>query len=134
MNLPPTAPPKPTGLRRLLLAFVHSWAGYRAAFASEAAVRQETAALVVLIPLAVWLPVPALERLALVCSMLLVLLIELLNTAIEATVDRISLERHPLAGQAKDLGSAAVLTSLAISVLCWMVIAGPWLLALLGRR
>jgi diacylglycerol kinase (ATP) len=134
MNPPSIAPPKPTGMRRLGLAFVYSWAGFRAAYRNEASVRQELAALVVLAPLAIALPVSALERVVLIGSVMLVLLVELLNSAIEAIVDRISLERHPLAGQAKDLGSAAVLTSIGISVLCWSVIAGPlaWRLFLGG--
>lgn len=127
--------PKPTGIQRWLKAFVNSWAGFRAAYRDEASVRQELAAIVVLTPVAIWLPVPALERLILVCSLVLVLLVEIINSAIEATVDRISLERHPLAGQAKDLGSAAVLTSLGMATLCWAVLAGPplwhWLQTLL---
>jgi diacylglycerol kinase (ATP) len=65
------------------------------------------------------------ERLILVLSMMLVLLVEFVNTAIEATVDRISTERHPLAGRAKDLGSAAVLIALMMSALTWIVIVGP---------
>jgi diacylglycerol kinase (ATP) len=83
------------------------------------------------------MPVTTIERLILVLSVLHVLAVELLNSAIEATVDRISIERHPLAGQAKDMGSAAVLVSLAMAALCWVVIAapllGPWLAALLRR-
>jgi diacylglycerol kinase (ATP) len=127
--------PKPSGLRRWLLAFKNSWAGFVVAYRGEAAVRQELWAIALLTPVAIWLPVATVERLILICSAVLVLVVELLNTAIEATVDRISLERHPLAGQAKDLGSAAVLTSLAIAMLCWAVLAGPplwqWLRALL---
>ncbi len=87
--------------------------------------RQEVATIVVAIPLALWLPVSPFERVVLVCSVVLVLLVELLNTAIEATIDRISLDRHPLSGQAKDLGSAAVLLSVGMAALCWGVVAGP---------
>lgn len=107
-------------------------AGLRHAIRGEAAIREELVACVVLIPAAVLLPVTALERLLLVLSMLLVLLTEFLNSAVEAAIDRISLERHPLSGQAKDLGSAAVAVALLMSALCWAVIAGPlalrWLL------
>ena len=87
-----------------------------------------------LIPLAVLLPVSALERLLLVLSMLLVVLTEFLNSAIEAAIDRISLERHPLSGQAKDLGSAAVAVALFMSALCWIVIAGPVAMTWLSRQ
>lgn len=113
------------GLARFAAAFRYSIAGLRHVFRHEAAVREELVALVVLIPVSVALPVTAVEHLLLVCSMLLVLLVELLNTAVEATVDRISEERHPLSGLAKDLGSAAVLIALLMSALCWLVIAGP---------
>lgn len=100
-------------------------AGLRHAMQREAAIRQELLACAVLVPVAVLLPVPALERLLLVLSMLLVVLTEFLNSAIEAAIDRISLERHPLSGQAKDLGSAAVAVALLMSALCWAVIGGP---------
>jgi diacylglycerol kinase (ATP) len=126
-------PAKPSGMRRVLLAFRHSYSGYKNALATEAALRQEVLSFVLLTPVAVLLPLTAVEKLLLVCSMLLVIVVELLNTAIEATVDRISLERHPLAGQAKDLGSAAVLTSVTLSVICWVVIAGPVALHYLNR-
>ncbi len=113
------------GLRRIVNAFGYSCAGLRHALRHEAAIRQELIALAVLVPAAVLLPVPALERLLLVLSMMLVLLTEFLNSAIEAAIDRISLERHPLSGQAKDLGSAAVGVALLMSAACWIVIAGP---------
>ena len=90
---------------------------------TQAAFQQELIALLVLMPLAVCLPVAALERLALVVSMLLVLIAELLNSAIEATVDRISRERHPLAAQAKDMGSAAVLLALLLCGASWAAAA-----------
>ncbi|MBK8248244.1 MAG: diacylglycerol kinase [Gemmatimonadetes bacterium] len=99
--------------------------GFRNAIAHEAAVREELATLVVLGPVAWWLPVSRVESLVLFCSMLLVVVVELLNTAVERTVDRISSERHPLAGNAKDIGSAAVLASVVMSVVCWLTIAGP---------
>ena len=114
-----------TGLRRLVNACGYSMAGLRHALAREAAIRQELLAFAVLTPAAVLLPVPAVERLLIVLSMLLVLLTEFVNSAIEAAIDRISLDRHPLSGQAKDLGSAAVAVALLMSALCWIVIAGP---------
>ncbi len=81
----------------------------------------------VLGPLAWWLPVSSVERLLLILLMFLVLVVELLNTAIESIVDRVSMELHPLAGRAKDLGSAAVGLSILMSLLAWAVIAGPLL-------
>ncbi len=113
------------GPGRLAGALRYSLAGFRHASRFEAAFQQELIAVAVLVPVAVWLPVTAAERLALVVSMLLVLIVELLNSAVEATVDRISHERHPLAAQAKDMASAAVLIALGISFLCWAVIGGP---------
>jgi len=113
------------GLARLAPAWRQSMAGLRQAARGEAAFRQELIGALVLVPVALLLDVTTIERLVLVLSILLVLAIELLNSAIEATVDRISVERHPLAGQAKDMGSAAVLVALAMAALCWVVIAGP---------
>jgi diacylglycerol kinase (ATP) len=121
-----------TGLRRLINASNYSAAGFRHALKREAAIRQELACCAVLVPVAVLLPVPAIERLLVILSMLLVVLTEFLNSAIEAVVDRISLERHPLSGQAKDFGSAAVAVALVMSALCWIVIAGPVALHWLG--
>jgi diacylglycerol kinase (ATP) len=115
----------PRGLAHFRAAFGYSIAGFRHALRHEASVRQELAVMAVLSPLALFLPVPALERLVLLLTMGLVLVVELLNSALEAAVDRISLERHPLAGRAKDLGSAAVFTSIALSTLSWAVVAGP---------
>ena len=122
--------PRPSiGPGRLVGALRYSLAGFRHAALTEAAFRQELVAFAVLLPLAVALPVPVLERLALVLSMLLVMAVELLNTAIETTIDLVSADHHPLAGQAKDLGSAAVFVALAMSAACWAVIAGPLALA-----
>ena len=114
-----------TGLRRLVNACGYSMAGLRHAMAGEAAIREELIACIVLIPAAVLLPVPTVERLLIILSMLLVVLTEFLNSAIESAIDRISLDHHPLSGQAKDLGSAAVAVALLMSALCWIVIAGP---------
>ena len=111
--------PKLSGVRRLLLAFVNSWNGFRGALRAEAAVRQEVAMAAVLLPLGVWLGESGVERALLVSSVLLVLIVELLNTCIETVVDRIGLERHQLSGLAKDVASCAVLLSFAILFVVW---------------
>jgi diacylglycerol kinase (ATP) len=108
-----------TGLVRVWNAFGYSLAGLRAAFANEAAFRQECLLAVILIPAAFLAPADGTGKALLVGSVLLVLVVELFNSAIEAVVDRISLERHPLAKHAKDIGSAAVLLSLGNLVLMW---------------
>jgi diacylglycerol kinase (ATP) len=108
-----------TGLRRLWNAFGYSLDGFRAAYKHEDAFRQEVLLAAVLIPLALWLPVGALGRALMIASVLLVIVVELLNSAIEATVDRISLDNHDLAKRAKDIGSAAVLVSLVNTVVVW---------------
>ena len=114
-----TERPKLVGMRRLLLAFVNSWKGFRGAFRSEAAFRQEVALAVVLLPLGVYLGKSPVEKALLVSSVLLVLIVELLNTGIETVVDRIGLERHELSGLAKDVGSTAVLLSFGVLVVIW---------------
>jgi len=111
--------PKLSGLRRFGLAFVNSWKGFRGAFQAEAAFRQEVALAVVLIPAGCWLGHSGIEKALLVASVLLVLIVELLNTGIETVVDRIGLERHVLSGLAKDVGSTAVLISFALLAVVW---------------
>ncbi|MBK1680687.1 diacylglycerol kinase [Rhodocyclus tenuis] len=108
-----------TGLRRILNAFGYSLAGLRAAYTCEDAFRQEVWLAVVLIPLAFWLPASGVGHALMVGSVLLVLIVELLNSAIEAAVDRVSLENHRLAKRAKDIGSAAVFIALGNVVLVW---------------
>lgn len=108
-----------TGLRRLCNAFGYSAAGLAAAYKNEDAFRQEVLISIVLIPLAIYLGDGALARALMVGSVLLVIIVELLNSAIEATVDRISLENHSLAKRAKDIGSAAVLISLVNLLAVW---------------
>jgi diacylglycerol kinase (ATP) len=120
------------GLRRLWNAFLYSLSGLRLAFRHESAFRQEVALAVVLIPIAIMLPVPGVERVLLTCSVLLVLVVELLNSSVEAAIDRIGFDTHRLSKRAKDLGSAAVLIALAALAIVWTVLAGPPLLALLG--
>jgi diacylglycerol kinase (ATP) len=111
-----------TGLRRLLNAFGYSLAGFRAAFKHEDAFRQEALLAAILIPLAFWLPVSMTGRALMIGSVLLVIIVELLNSAIEATVDRISLDSHDLAKRAKDIGSAAVLVSLVNATVIWTLV------------
>ena len=108
-----------TGLRRLLNAFGYSLAGFRAAYKHEDAFRQEIHLALILIPLALWLPATHIGKSLMIGSVLLVIMIELLNSAIEATVDRISLENHELAKRAKDIGSAAVFFSLVNVLVVW---------------
>ncbi len=108
-----------TGLRRLLNAFGYSVAGFRAAYKHEDAFRQEVLLAAILIPVAFWLPVDFVGKALMTGSVLLVIMVELLNSAIEATVDRISLDSHDLAKRAKDIGSAAVLVSLINVIVIW---------------
>lgn len=124
---PPTESPHKgrTGVVRLWNALFFSAAGLRAAYRHEDAFRQEVLLAAVLIPIACFAPTTAIGRALLIGSVLLVLIVELLNSAVEATVDRISLENHRLAKRAKDLGSAAVLVTLANVVAVWgIVLAG----------
>jgi len=114
--------PKPTGLIRLVNAFGNTWKGYLGAFREEAAFRQELALCVVLFPLGLWLGENGVERALLVGPIFIILIVELLNSGIEATVDRIGLERHQLSGLAKDLGSAAVFTSFALLAVVWALV------------
>jgi diacylglycerol kinase (ATP) len=111
-----------TGLKRAWNALFYSMAGFRAAFKHEDAFRQEVILAAVLIPAAILLRHTAIERALMIGSVLLVLLVELINSAIEATVDRISLEDHNLAKRAKDIGSAAVFVSLVNVVVIWALI------------
>jgi diacylglycerol kinase (ATP) len=120
-----TPPPKRTGWLRALFALKHSFDGLHATWQSESAFRQECVLAIVLIPAACILDVSPFERVMLIGSVLLVLLVELLNSAIEAVVDRISLDRHELSRHAKDCGSAAVLLSLVICATTWVTLVWP---------
>lgn len=110
-----------TGLVRLWNALGYSMAGLRAAFKHEDAFRQEVLLACVLIPLALFMRVENTHRALMIGSVLLVLIVELLNSAVEAAVDRISLENHALAKRAKDIGSAAVLLSLVNLAVVWLL-------------
>ena len=118
----PMAREKPRGLTRILRAAGASWKGLLGAYREEAAFRQELGLSVLVIPLGLWLGRTGVERALLVAPMLLVLIVELLNSAVEATVDRIGLERHVLAGLAKDIGSAAVLLSFVLLGVVWLLV------------
>ena len=118
------------GLRRLINATRYSWQGIRAGFENEAAFREDCLLAIILIPLALLLPVTLLEKVILINSVLFLLLTEILNSAIEAVVDRIGMEVHPLAGRAKDMGSAAVLFALIMGLVAWGFIALPAVFAL----
>jgi diacylglycerol kinase (ATP) len=108
-----------TGFRRLVNATFFSIAGLRAAWRNEAAFRQECVLAAVLTPTAFWVGQTAVERSLLIGTCWLVLVVELLNSAIEAVVDRVGTDHHKLSGRAKDLGSAAVFVSLALTALVW---------------
>jgi diacylglycerol kinase (ATP) len=108
-----------TGLKRVWNALFYSIEGFAAAWKHEDAFRQETLLALVMIPLAVYLGHDGVSRVLMITSVLLVLVVELINSAIEATVDRISLEHHRLAKRAKDIGSAAVLIALINVVVVW---------------
>lgn len=110
------------GLRRIWNAAIYSIAGIRATWKNEAAFRQELILCVFLVPAALWVGHTAVERALLIGSCLLVLIVELLNSAIEAVVDRIGADMHKLSGRAKDMGSAAVFISLWMTVICWGLI------------
>lgn len=111
-----------TGLRRILSAFGYSLSGLRAAYRNEDAFRQECLLAAVLIPFALMLPQPGLAKALMIASVLLVLVVELLNSAVEAAIDRISLDRHRLSKRAKDIGSAAVLVALINVLATWTLV------------
>jgi diacylglycerol kinase (ATP) len=114
-------PPRARGLRHLLQATGYSLKGLQAA-CSETTFRQALLLLLAGVPLGLWLSNTGIERALLIGSLLLVLIVELLNNALEAAVNRISHEYHPLAGRAKDLGSAAVFMSLLLTAFVWLAV------------
>ena len=111
-----------TGIKRIINATGYSMHGLAAAFKHESAFRQELALVVILAPVAIYIGQSSVERSILIASLILVLIVELLNSAIEAIVDRVGHEHHELSGQAKDIGSAAVFVSLANAVIIWGII------------
>jgi len=113
---------KPTGFTRIVRAFRYSFQGFRHAWREESAFRQELCLAVAVVPAGIFLGHSGVERALLVWPMLQILLVEILNSAVEAVVDRSGLERHPLAGMAKDMGSAAVLLSFGMLGTVWLLI------------
>ena len=111
-----------TGLRRIWNAFSYSLSGLHAAYLNEDAFRQESLLAAIMIPVALALPLPGTARALMIGSVLLVLVVELLNSAIEAAIDRISLDRHRLSKRAKDIGSAAVLIALINVLATWSLV------------
>jgi diacylglycerol kinase (ATP) len=113
------------GVGRIGKAFRYSMLGFGHAIRHEAAFRQELAFIMPFALIAIFLPLPLLEKIVLIALAALVLIVELLNSAVEAAIDRISLDRHPLSGRAKDMGSAAVFLSIAAFTVAWLLLAGP---------
>jgi diacylglycerol kinase (ATP) len=113
------------GLVRAWHAAKNSWRGLVFAFKEESAFRQELTLFIVLTPIAVVLPVTLFEKAVLICSLVLVMAIELLNSSVEAAIDRISFEHHDLSKRAKDFGSAAVMLALLISFILWVCVCLP---------
>ena len=113
------------GIARIYAAFFHSMRGYRATWIYEEAFRQEVLLFLLFGPIGLWAGETMIEKILLTGSLMLVMIVELLNTGIEIVVDRISFERHELSGRAKDVGSAAVLTSLGLALLAWGLIFWP---------
>ena len=110
------------GLKRFINAIVFSFAGFKATWKHEEAFRQEVLAFIVAVPLAIWLAENNMEVVLLIASVVLVMVVELLNSAIEAIVDRIGVEYHELAGRAKDIGSAAVMLTIMLAIATWLLI------------
>lgn len=121
------------GLTRAWHAMKNSLAGFRVAIREESAFRQELTLAAILIPCGVLVPVEPVSRVLLLGSVLLVLIVELLNSSVEAAIDRISLERHELSRRAKDLGSAAVMVALGMCVMTWGLIVGPLVVHWVGK-
>src|SRR5260370_39424289 len=113
------------GITRAWHALKNSISGFRVAIREESAFRQELTFAAILLPCGVFVPVDAVSHVLLIASVLLVLIVELLNSSVEAAIDRISLERHELSRRAKDLGSAAVMVALGMCVMTWGLIVGP---------
>ena len=121
------------GVRRILNACAYSMSGLKLAYRHEHAFRQEVLGALVLLPIACLVPVAPVERVLLIGTVLLVLIVELLNSSIEAAVDRVGLETHHLSKRAKDIGSAAVMLVLILLGITWALILGPLAIAALSR-
>lgn len=116
------------GLTRAWHAAKNSWCGLVYAFLEESAFRQELTLFAILTPIAIFLPITYLEKALLISSLMMVLVVELLNSSVEAAIDRISFEHHDLSKRAKDFGSAAVMLALFIAVLMWSAVCIPLVL------
>jgi diacylglycerol kinase (ATP) len=131
-SVAPASPESPfkgkTGVTRIIQAFFNSLSGLADAWQHESAFRQEILLAIVLVPIACWVKVTLIERAVLIGSVLLVLIVELLNSSVEAAIDRISLDLHSLSRRAKDLGSAAVLVALVMLAVVWGLILLPHLI------
>ncbi|HEY1997847.1 diacylglycerol kinase [Paraburkholderia sp.] len=121
------------GITRAWHAMKNSLAGFQVAIREESAFRQELTLAAILLPCGIFVPVEPVARVMLLGSVLLVLIVELLNSSVEAAIDRISLERHELSRRAKDLGSAAVMVALGMCVMTWALIVGPLLVHWIAR-
>ena len=111
-----------TGIRRIISAFRFSIQGLKSCYQSETAFKQEVWAAILLVPLSFWVTTVSIERVLLILPIFIVLIIELINTAVESLVDRVGNDYHELSGKAKDLGSAAVWLSLLLVILTWSII------------
>ncbi len=111
------------GFKRLVDAFFYSMAGFKAAWKNEEAFRQEILAGIIIVPAGFLLGATYTQKAILILSFLIIPLVELLNTAVEATVDRVGMEKHELSGRAKDLGSASVFLSICIAAIVWILVA-----------
>ncbi|AEH33314.1 diacylglycerol kinase [Vibrio anguillarum] len=118
--------PGRTGIKRLFYATGYSIQGLKAAWLNEAAIRQETVTSILLITITFVLPVTKIEQIMMIGCLVLVVIVELMNSAVEAVVDRVGSEWHELSGRAKDIGSAAVLIALIFSAFTWMFILWPY--------
>ncbi|NLD36324.1 MAG: diacylglycerol kinase [Desulfatiglans sp.] len=110
------------GLKRLVNAFFYSVAGFKAAWKNEEAFRQEIIAGIIFVPSGFFIGETGIQKAILIISYLIIPLVELLNSALEAVVDRVGMERHELSGRAKDIGSAAVFLSICIAAIAWLLI------------
>ena len=113
------------GLTRAWHAAKNSWCGMVYAYQEESAFRQELTLLVILTPIAIFLPVSPLQKAILVTSLIMVLVVELLNSSVEAAIDRISFDHHDLSKRAKDFGSAAVMLALLVAAILWITVCIP---------
>lgn len=120
-----TAPKRQRGWRRLRVAVRSSGRGLAAAWRHELAFRLECSALVLAVPLAFWLGGTAVERILLIGSVAAIVIVELLNSAVEAAIDRVGMEPHPLSARAKELASAAVIVTIALALLTWALLLWP---------